>query len=169
MGIWSTLYRRWTEIAAYTMSMTPNQSKEAYKPLLEEDGTNQIVGKIQSLAQYYGSIQFARTDPRARNATALYISTPLKQTRGAYPTAREMLDEDPFLQDLEQEMINSLSDQSGTPDPISTSSEPGRSACVFQDSRTTFSTKRLFEGDDANSDSLKRSRVDSRPDGRIMR
>jgi hypothetical protein len=151
------------------MSMTPNQSKEANKPLLEEDGTNQILGKIQSLAQYYGSIQFARTDPEARKATVLYNYTPLKQVQVAYPTAREMLDEDPFLQDLEQKMINSLSEESGTPDSISTSSEPGRSACESQDSRTTLSTKRLLEGDDANSDSMKRYRIDSRPDGRIIR
>ncbi|KAH8080000.1 hypothetical protein HD553DRAFT_326311 [Filobasidium floriforme] len=58
-----------TDIAAYTMSMTPNQSNEANKPLLEGDGTNQILGKIQSLAQYYGSIHFARPDLRALSST----------------------------------------------------------------------------------------------------
>jgi hypothetical protein len=126
---------RQTERAAYNMSMTPNQSKEANKPSLADDGTNQILGKIQSLAQYYGSIQFARTDPRARKATALYNSTPLKQVRKAYPTAREMLDEDPFLRDLEQKMIDSLSDQSGMPDSMSTSSEPGRGPCGSQDKK----------------------------------
>lgn len=152
------------------MSMTPNQSKEANKPLLEDDGTNHILGKIQSLAQYYGSIQFARTDPKARKATALYNRTPLKQMQVAYYlTDREIIDADPLLLELEQKMINSLSEESGTPDSISTSSEPGRSACESQDSRTTLSTKRLLEGDDANSGSMKRVKVDSRPDGRLMR
>jgi hypothetical protein len=137
--------------------MTPNQSKEANKPLLEDDGTNQILGKIQSLAQYYGSIHFARSDLRA---TKLYDSTPLQQVELAYPTARQLIDSDPFLRELERAMTESFSADGGTPDSVSTSSEHVQSACGSLNTSTVSCTKRSLGEIDDCCNSSKRPRFD---------
>jgi hypothetical protein len=117
------------------MSLTPNQSKDANKPSLEDDGMFQTLGKIQSLAQYYGSIPFARTDP---GATAFYRLTPLRQVQSAYPTAREIIDADPLLLEVERELTDGLANEAGLPptDNVSTSSELLPSACQSPDIST---------------------------------
>jgi hypothetical protein len=152
------------------MSITPNQSKESNKPSLEDDEIDHSLGKIQSLAQYYGSIQFARTYPP--RATAFYDPSPLSQVQIAhYLTDRQIMDADPLLLEVEREVMDGFANDEGLPptDTVSTSLEPVRSACGSQDSSgTASSTKRRFEEDGANYNSMKRIRVDSRPNGRMV-
>jgi hypothetical protein len=150
------------------MSVTPNQSKESNKPSLEDDEIDHSLGKIQSLAQYYGSIQFARTYPP--RATAFYDPSPLSQVQIAhYLTDRQIIDADPLLLEVEREVMDGFTNDEGLPptDTVSTSLEPVRSACGSQATSST-TLKRRFEEDGANYNSMKRIRVDSRPNGRMV-
>jgi hypothetical protein len=144
------------------MSITPNQSKESNKPSLEDDEIDRSLGKIQSLAQYYGSIQFGTTYPP--RATALYDPTPLSQVQIVhYLTDREIIDADPLLLEVERELMEGLADEKGLPstDTVSTSSGPSPSACQLSDISTIPSTKRSFGEIDESCDSFKKSRLDS--------
>jgi hypothetical protein len=142
------------------MSMTPNQSKDANKPSPEDAGTDRTPGKIQSLAQYHESIQFARIKSRA---TTLYKPTPLRQVEVACDiTDREIIDADPVLLEVERELMEGLADEKGLPptDNVSTSSGPAPSACQLSDISSISSTKRSFGEIGESCDSLKKPRLD---------